>query len=181
MAAGSLARRYAKALLEIGVASQTYDAIGKEVERIAATMSSSADLRAALANPSFASEKRRAVLEDLIKRLALSKPVRAFVLLLLDKGRIEKLPDIARAYATLVDEHANRVRATVTSPKPLDAATAERIKKALEKQTGKTVVLEKREDPSLLGGIVTQLGDTLYDGSVKTQLEQMRAQLLSSN
>lgn len=180
MAAGSLGRRYAKALLAIGVESQTYDAIGKELERMAGTFAASPDLRAALSNPSFQSDKRRAVVEDLIKRLALSKPVRNFVLLLLDKGRIDKLPDIARAYQTLVDEHANRVRATVTSPKPLDAATSDRIKKALEKRTGKTVVLEKREDPSLLGGIVTQLGDTLFDGSVKTQLEQMRTQLLSN-
>ncbi len=179
MAAGSLARRYAKALLEIGVQSQTYDAIGKELERIAGTVGGSAELRASLASPSFSGDQRRAVLEELVRRLALSKPMRNFVMLLLDKGRIEKLPDIARAYQTLVDEHANRLRATLTSAKPVDGTTAERIRKALEKQTGKTIVLEKREDPTLLGGLQTQLGDTIYDGSVRTQLEKLRESLLS--
>ncbi len=179
MPAGSLSRRYAKALLSIGVESQTYDAIGREIDRMATTITNSAELRAALSNPSFSGDKRRAVIEDLIKRLALSKPVRSFVLLLLDKGRLDRLPDIARAYQGLVDEHANRVRATVTSPKALDPATADRIKKALEQQTGKTVVLEQKQDPSLLGGMTTQLGDTVYDGSVRTQLEQLRASLLN--
>jgi F-type H+-transporting ATPase subunit delta len=179
MPAGSLSRRYAKALLSLGVESQTYDAIGKEIDRMATTITSSDELRAALGNPSFSGEKRRGVVEDLIKRLALSKPVRSFVLLLLDKGRLDKLPDIARAYQGLVDEHANRVRATVTSAKALDPATADRIKKTLEKQTGKTVVLEQKTDPSLLGGMTTQLGDTVYDGSVRTQLEQLRASLLN--
>lgn len=179
MPAGSLSRRYAKALLSIGVESQTYDAIGKEIDRMATTITNSPELRAALSNPSFSGDKRRAVVEDLIKRLALSKPVRSFILLLLDKGRLDRLPVIARAYQGLVDEHANRVRATVTSPKALDPATADRIKKALEKQTGKTVVLEQKQDPSLLGGMTTQLGDTVYDGSVRTQLEQLRASLLN--
>ena len=73
-------------------------------------------------------------------------------MLLLDKGRIGALPDIARAYHTLVDEHAGRVRATVTSARPLDPALEKRLKTALEKQSGKTVILEKREDPAILGG-----------------------------
>ena len=100
-------------------------------------------------------------------------------MLLLDKGRIVNLPDVARGYHTLVDEHANRVRATVTSARPLDPALEKRLKNALEQQSGKTVILEKKEDPSILGGVVTQLGDLVYDGSVRTQLAQMREQLLS--
>lgn len=179
MPAGSIARRYAKALLDLGVQSQTYDALGKELERIAGAVGGSHDLREALANPSFSLDKRRAVVEELVKRLALSKPMRNFTMLVLDKGRLTALPDISRAYRELVDQHAGRVRATVTSPKPLDAATADRIKRALEKQTGKQIVLEKKEDPSLIGGLVTQLGDTVYDGSVRTQLQRMRDQLLS--
>jgi F-type H+-transporting ATPase subunit delta len=179
MVTGSLARRYAKALLDIGIQQQTYDALGKELDRTAATLTSSPELRHALENPVFPMEKRRLVLEELARRLGLSKVVRNFVMLLLDKGRIGALPDIARAHRTLVDEHAGRVRATVTSARPLDPALEQRLKTALERQSGKVVILEKKEDPSILGGVVTQLGDVLYDGSVRTQLQQLREELLS--
>jgi F-type H+-transporting ATPase subunit delta len=176
---GSVARRYAKALLEIGVNQQTYDALGKELDRVADTFGKSPELKQALENPVFPLEKRRLVLDELARRLALSKVVRNFVMLLLDKGRIGSLPDVGRAYHALVDDYANRVRATVTSARPLDPALEKRLKNALEKQSGKTVLLEKKEDPAILGGVITQLGDLVYDGSVRTQLEQMREQLLS--
>jgi F-type H+-transporting ATPase subunit delta len=176
---GSVARRYAKALLEIGVKQQTYDALGKELERVADTFGRSPELKQTLENPIFPLEKRKLVLDELARRLALSKIVRNFVLLLLDKGRIGSLPDVARVYHTLVDEHANRVRATVTSARPLDPTLEKRLKTALEQQSGKTVILEKKEDPAILGGVITQLGDLVYDGSVRTQLENMREQLLS--
>jgi F-type H+-transporting ATPase subunit delta len=176
---GSLARRYAKALLEIGVKQSTYDTLGRELDRLAETFTKSPELRHALENPVFPLEKRRQVLEELARKLALSKTVRNFVLLLLDKGRIAHLPAIARAHRTLVDEHAGRVRATVISARPLDPALESRLKAALEKQSGKTVLLEKREDPSIIGGLVTQLGDLLYDGSVRTQLARLREQLLA--
>jgi F-type H+-transporting ATPase subunit delta len=176
---GSIARRYAKALLEIGIKQQTYDALGKELDRAADMLKSSPELRNALENPVFALDQRKLVLDDVVRRLALSKTVRNFVMLLLDKGRIASLPNIARAHRALVDEHAGRVRATVTSARPLDPMLETRLKTALERQSGKTVILEKREDPSIVGGLVTQLGDTVYDGSVRTQLQQMREQLLA--
>jgi F-type H+-transporting ATPase subunit delta len=176
---GSLARRYAKALLDLGVQQQTFDAFAKELDRVADAFRSVPDLRNALINPVFSVDKRRLVLDDVARRLAVSKVVRNFVMLLLDKGRISALPDIARVYRTLVDEHAQRVRATVTSARPLDPVLETRLKAALEKQSGKTVILEKKEDPSIVGGLVTQLGDTVYDGSVRTQLQQLREQLLS--
>ena len=179
MITGSLARRYAKALLDIGVATGTYDALGKELDRAAETFVHSPELRTALENPVFPLAKRRQVLEELARRLALSKTVRAFVLLLLEKGRIGRLSDIARAHRGLVDEHAGRVRATVTAARALLPELEARLKAALEKQSCKTVLLEKREDPSIVGGLITQLGDIVYDGSLRTKLEALREQLLS--
>jgi len=176
---GSLARRYAKALLEIGIAQQTYDALGKELDRAADTLRSSPELRLALENPVFSLEKRKLIMDELSRRLALSRPVRNFIMLLLDKGRIAALPDIARVHRTLIDEHAGRMRATVTSARPLDPMLETRLKTALEKSSGKVVLFDKREDPAILGGLVTQLGDTVYDGSVRTQLQQLREELLS--
>jgi len=130
---GSIARRYAKALIEIGIQQQTFDALGKEVERAADTLRASPELRLALENPIFSLEKRKLIMDELSRRLALSKTVRNFIMLLLDKGRIARLPDIARFYRTLVDEHAGRVRATVTSARPLDPMLESRLKSALEK------------------------------------------------
>jgi F-type H+-transporting ATPase subunit delta len=179
MVTGSLARRYAKALLAIGVEQKSYDAFGQELDRVARAMHDYPELRNALTNPVFRIEKRRLILEELARKLAVSKIVHNFVLLLLDKGRIGALPDIARVYHTLVDEQAGRVRATVTSAQPLDEKLTERLKTALEKQSGKTVILEKRQDPAIVGGVVTQIGDLVYDGSVRTQLEQLREQLLA--
>jgi len=176
---GSIARRYAKALIEIGIQQQTFDALGKEVERAADTLRASPELRNALENPVFSLEKRKLIMDELSRRLALSKTVRNFIMLLLDKGRIASLPDIARAHRALVDEHAGRVRATVTSARPLDPMLETRLKTALEKSSGKTVIFEKREDPAILGGLVTQVGDTVYDGSVRTQLQSLREELLT--
>jgi F-type H+-transporting ATPase subunit delta len=177
--AGSIARRYAKALLEIGIHENSFDAFGKELDRAADTLRSSPELRNALENPIFSIEKRKLIMDELVRRLAVSKMVRNFIMLLLDKGRISSLPDIARAHRALVDEHAGRVRATVTSARPLDPMLETRLKTALEKSSGKTVIFEKREDPAIMGGLITQLGDTVYDGSVRTQLQQLREELLS--
>jgi F-type H+-transporting ATPase subunit delta len=102
-----------------------------------------------------------------------------FALLLLDRERIPQLPDIARELRLMVDEKAGRVRATVTSARALPAEQVAQIQATLEKATGKKVLLDKAEDPSLLGGVVAKLGDTVYDGSVRSQLERMREQILS--
>ncbi|HWE30888.1 MAG TPA: ATP synthase F1 subunit delta, partial [Polyangia bacterium] len=161
MITGSLARRYAKALLEIGIQQQTYDALGKELDRAADTLRSSPELRSALENPVFSLDKRKLIMDELSRRLALSKTVRNFIMLLLDKGRIQALPDIARVHRSLIDEHAGRMRATVTSARPLDPLLESRLKTALEKSSGKVVLFEKREDPAIMGGLVTQLGDTV--------------------
>lgn len=179
MIAGSIGRRYAKALLQIGVESKSSDALGRELDRVAETIAKSAELRGTLENPIFALSKRRMVLEDLARRLALSTSIKNLLLLLLDKGRIAALPDIARAHRELVDEAAGRARATITSAAPLDPAVEARLKGALEKQTGKTVLLDRKIDPALIGGVVAQVGDLVFDGSVQAQLQQIRADLLT--
>ncbi len=179
MIAGSIGRRYAKALLQIGIASKSFDALGRELDRAAETVASSPELKGALENPIFPASKRHLVLEDIARRLALSAPTKNLLLLLLDKGRIAALPDIARAHRELVDEQAGRARATLTSAAPLDATIESRLKGALEKQTGKTVILDKKIDPSLIGGVVAQVGDLVFDGSVRTKLQRIREELLA--
>ena len=179
MIAGSIGRRYAKALLSIGVATHSFDALGRELDRVAETIAGSAELKNVLENPVFPLSQRHHVLEDIARRLSLSASVKNLLLILLDRSRISALPDIARAHRELVDEQAGRARATVTSAAPLDPAIEARLRGALEKQTGKTVLLDKKIDPSLIGGVVAQVGDLVFDGSVKHQLEKLRTELLS--
>ncbi len=180
MIAGSLARRYARALLDIGIAKGTYEQLGKDMDEQAALYSGSRDLQEALTNPVFPMSRRRAVLEAVLERGAVSPITRNFVLLLLDRERIPYLPAIARELRAMVDERAGRVRAVVTSAAPLTAENLASIQAALEKVSGKKVLLEKKEDPALLGGVVAKVGDVVYDGSVRTQLEMMRERFLAS-
>jgi F-type H+-transporting ATPase subunit delta len=179
MITGSLGRRYAKALLSIGVDGKDYEKLGAELAQFATLVDGNAELRHFVANPLFPHEQRRNVIETIVKQLGFTLTMHNFLLLLSDKNRINALPEIARAYKELSDAEAGRVRATVTSAVPLTAEMQTRIKNVLETKSGKKVTLDSKVDPSLIGGVVTQLGDLVYDGSVKNQLEQMKQELLA--
>jgi F-type H+-transporting ATPase subunit delta len=170
MIGGSVARRYARAMMAIGHDNLKDDALSAEVERLAGAYEKSPELRAVLSNPVFTSAQRLGVIDELIRRLALSPTTQNLARLLLQRGRMDALPAIARALRGLVDEQAGRVRARLTSAKPIEPLTEGRIRSAIGRATGRTVLLEKREDPSLIAGIVTQVGDIVYDGSLASQL-----------
>jgi len=105
--------------------------------------------------------------------------VQRFVLLLLDRSRIVLLPAIARAYQAMADDHVGRVRAQVTSAEPLTQVALDRVRRSLEQRTGKKVVMETAVDPELIGGLVARVGDLVLDGSVRTQLADLRTKLLN--
>jgi F-type H+-transporting ATPase subunit delta len=177
LTSGSIPRRYARALLAIGVDSRLYEKLGAELDSFVALLDHE-DLKTALTNPSVPHSQRKAVVEQLIARLSPTATVRAFLLLLVDRNRIEILPDIAREYQALADAHVGRVRAEVTSAEPLAGENVTRLKRALEQKTGKQVILEQRTDPELIAGMVTRVGTIIYDGSIRTRLEQLRRALL---
>ena len=176
---GSVARRYARALFDLGSDRGKYEAFGAELEALAATYQSSPELRQTLENPVFKLDQRRGILEKILPRVAPTAEVRSFALLLLERGRINTLPAIARSYKELVDEKLGRVQATVTSAKPLDPTTATQVQRALERRTGKKVVLTTAVDPNLIGGIVARVGDLVFDGSLKSRLEGLRTRILN--
>ena len=178
MITGSLARRYARAFFGIGEDSGRYEPLGNELADVAGAMATSKELADVVQNPLFQRAQRRKVLDKVLIRLGVSKITRNFCYLLLDRERIGALPDIARELSAMIDAKARRVNATVTSAKPLSPAQEHELKQMLEKISGKNVQMSKREDSDLLGGVIAQLGDVEYDGSLRTQLNRMRDSLV---
>jgi len=173
-----VAGRYAKAVLELATESDVGDAVGEELETFQSVRAESPDLREVLANPVFSKEERLEVVKKFCAHLGLSDLTRRFLMLLVEKGRADALPHVVRSYRDQLDEQEGRVRAVVTSTRTLDEAAVDAIKKKLESTTGKTVLVTTKIDPELLGGIVTQVGSMVFDGSVRGRLEALRDRLI---
>ena len=176
---GSVARRYAKALFEIGVSENAFERFEAELGALSQVYVGSSELRMSLENPVIKTAEKQAVMRAILPRVAPSPSVQRFALLLLERGRIPLLPSIARAYRRLADDRAGQVRATVSTATPIAAADLDRVRSALEKRTGRKVIVETTVDPNLIGGIVARVGDLVLDGSVRAQLEDMRQRLLN--
>jgi F-type H+-transporting ATPase subunit delta len=170
----TIARRYAKALLMIGQQDGQTERYRSELQSVAGLVAQDRRLEQAITNPLYDSSARRRVLQSLISRLALSRAVESFLVLLFEKGRIGFLGSINDFYQKLADELKGVARATVTSAGELSADAVERIRSALSKRTGKQILLEVKQDPALIGGLITQIGDLVLDGSIRTQLFNMR-------
>ena len=181
MAGSTLSLRYAKALLDIGVERKIQDQIGRELDRVGVVFSSAPELLELFRNPKFAAAQRKAVLAELLKRVMVSPVTRNFLFLLTEKDRMGYLQDIILAFHGLADASSGRIRAQVTVASPLTEPELARLRTILGKLTGLQVVIEPREDPRLIGGVVTRIGGKVYDGSVRAQLDTLQARLRESN
>jgi F-type H+-transporting ATPase subunit delta len=177
MVSGSLARRYAKAIFEIGAQQGGLDKLGTDVRAFAACMKESPELVSTLTSPAIRRSDRKKVIDGLLQRLGVVTATRNLFYLLLEGERLATVPAIARELDAMIEARAGRVSAQITSAKPLDPAQLSQITAALEKLSGKKVSVTKREDPELLGGVVAKVGDTVYDGSLRTQLRTIRDEL----
>ncbi|ADO68603.1 ATP synthase F1 subunit delta [Stigmatella aurantiaca] len=174
----SIARRYARALLDVTAESQRTDAVATQLASLVQAFEKSAELSDVLLNPAYSRSQRAQVVESLIQLAGNLEPVLANTLrLLVERNRLIYLPDISRVFRDMADTRAGRVRGHVTSAAPLSPATLEQLRKNLQQATQRDVILEQKVDPALIGGAAAQVGSVLYDGSLRTQLEQMRRQL----
>jgi F-type H+-transporting ATPase subunit delta len=173
----TLARKYSRALLEIGLKDGTHETLGQELERIAQLLLTQKELRNVLYSSVYPSSIRKGIFQNLSRSLRLSPVMVDFVNLLIDRERINHLPVIAQSYSDLSDELANRIRATLLTAKPLSPSRIGEIQNQLEASVRKKIILAVQEEPDLIGGVVAKIGNLIYDGSLKTQLSRMKENL----
>ncbi|MDD2390979.1 MAG: ATP synthase F1 subunit delta [Desulfobacterales bacterium] len=173
----AISRRYAKALLLIGKEEGKAEKYRAELDEISGLIFGEKQLAQVLTNPLYDSTGRKNVLKALLKKLKLSKTMASFLLLLFDKGRIGFLANINEFYNKLADELKGIAQASLVSATELSSETIEKIRAALSKKTRKEIILEVEQDPGLIGGIVTRMGDLVLDGSIKTQMLNLRESL----
>lgn len=176
----SVARRYARALLSLGLEDGRHERYGEELASVLSALDQSREAASFLRNPGFTASQRHSAVSAIAAALNLSPTVVNFLRLLVDRQRVGDLQQIARAYRSLLDAQVGRVRATVTSAAPLSEQELGRLRETIAAMTGRTIVLDAKTDPSIIGGLVTQVGATQFDGSLRTQLERMRDELKSA-
>lgn len=178
MSYDTIARRYARAIFELGKETGTLSRLTQELDDFAAMYSGHEELRGVLDNPLLPEAERESLLKELCSKMSVSETAQSALRLLGRRRRLPALPDIARQLARLSDEDQGLVRAVVTSAGPLNEAYLARLRAEIEKATGKKVAIAHRQDPSLIAGVVTQIGDQVIDGSARARLSSFRESLL---
>ncbi len=173
----AVARRYARALFGLAATPAAADVLRAEIDALTDTILGNEPLRRALFTPIHPRPQRTAIVSELAARLELSREVRAFAALLTDENRMQALPDIRDALRALVDRASGRIEAEVVSARPLGDAEVRELAAALSRRVGTRVTLERRVDPSLLGGALTRVGDLRLDGSLRGQLAALAESL----
>jgi F-type H+-transporting ATPase subunit delta len=170
---GSLGRRYAKAVIDLARERGALASVGEELSRAAATFAQD-DLKGLVLNPGIGAAARRNIVGQIVERLGLSPIVGDLVRLLAARDRIGVLPDVARAYERLVDRELGRARVAIRSAAKLEPEQLTALEALAKRLTGASlIVVSTKVDPELIGGVTLAVGGTVYDGSVKTQLERL--------
>lgn len=177
MRSSAIARRYAKALILIGKQDGQAEKYRDELQGFIELLDSQPALEQTVNNPLYGTEKRRNLLDTVLERLQISNVMNSFFVLLFTKKRFAYIRDINYHFNKLADELKGIVRAELTSATELSRDSFEQIRQSLSKMTGREVVLDSRQDPELIGGVVAKIGDLVLDGSIRTQLKNMRESL----
>lgn len=177
MSAGLIGKRYGSALLQLAIEANSIDRFGRELSEFSAMLKEGRELEAMFENPAFSVEMRRNFLREVATRMAMSTQVRNLLLLLSDRRRMRYLPEIADTFHALAEERSGKIRAEVTFASELPEGYFFELSKVLESLTGKQVTIVKKQDPSLIGGVVTRVGDKIFDGSIRNHLVEIRDEL----
>jgi F-type H+-transporting ATPase subunit delta len=176
----AVAARYARALMDaMSGAMPESDAAAtlEQLRAIANLIHSSADLHNALLSPAVPASRKRAVMGKLVQELGAGRMVRNFVYVIIDHRRVDEFPAIVEAFEAVLDERLGYVRADVLSARPLPEAQQARLASEISRVAGKKAKLKFSTDAGLVAGVVARIGSTVYDGSVRGQLERLRGML----
>ena len=175
----AIGRRYAKALLDLAREQGQLEAVLGDVGALSDAWKTSAELREVVRNPVLPRPALKAVIEALMEKMGVTAMVKNTVKLLADKGRLAHLEEVLHALEESAEQETGRVRVEVTSAKPLSDAYYSRLAEKLQRVTDRQVVLIKKQDPSLIGGVVTRVGDQVFDGSLSNRLSELKESLLA--
>lgn len=173
----TIAKRYARAFLEIGLQEKAVKVFGEELKSFAELLRANPKLRHILFSSIYASPIRKGIVQALSTSMHLSLRTKEFIELLIDRERMNHFFEILKAYENLGDEILNRQRVTVITPIDLPLGVVEAIKVQLEKKTGKEILLAVEKDQSLIGGVLVKIGNTIYDGSILKQMQKIKENL----
>ena len=171
------ANRYAKALLD-GLYPQKAEAGHQQLQSLLSLLKDQPDARRLLENPTVSVDRRKRLVKEIAAALGFDRRVATFVDILINRNRVPLIDQITAAYQKLLDERLGVVRAVVRAAHPLDTSQQKELIAKLEKVTGKQVRMEMTLDPSLIGGVIAQVGSTIYDGSVRQQLKAFKSSLI---
>lgn len=177
----AVSKRYAQALVDVVTEPNsgiTPPQAMDQLRVVAAMIATSDDLRGALLTPAISPSRKRAVILKLTTPLNIHAKIRNFLYVVIDHRRVHEIPSIAEAFEVLLDEYLGFVRADVSSAKDLTGEQQAALEAQLSRMAGKKAKLRFTTDPALLAGVVARVGSKVYDGSVRGQLERLRATLL---
>jgi F-type H+-transporting ATPase subunit delta len=171
------ANRYSRALMD-ALYPDKAEAGLEQLQRFAGLLREEPDARRLLENPTVPGHQRSKLLREIADALGFERRIFNFVGIVVDKGRLQLLDEIIDAYRRLLDDRLGIVRAVVTAARPLNSSEQNELATKLTERTGKKIRMEVAVDPSLIGGVVAQVGSTIYDGSVRTQLQAFKSRLV---
>lgn len=179
MSVETVARRYATALADVVLKSGETETIKSELKIWEDLIKSNNDLKTAFSSPAITHLNKEKVLEGLLAKTKPSKTTANFLRVLLRNSRLTELGAINEKFDAVLDERSGVVAAEVISARPLSESEKAEFQTNIAKMTGKKVNLNFDIDENIIGGVVTRVGSTVYDGSVKTQLENLKQQLVN--
>jgi F-type H+-transporting ATPase subunit delta len=175
----SASLQYANALADIALEQGAAEPAAKQLESFGAAYAQSAELRTFLVSPAVSVEAKHAVIEKVIGRLGASKIIRNFLFVIADHRRTQLIPEIIAAFQQVLRQRQGVAEAEISSAVELTAAQKKELAATLSRLTGKKIEPTYSLNPALLGGAVVRIGDTIYDGSLRSRLNEMRARLAS--
>jgi F-type H+-transporting ATPase subunit delta len=179
MSIETVARRYATALADVVTKNGETENIRGELKQWETMIMTNSELLNAFRNPAIQQNQKEKVLESLLAKAKPTATTANFLRVLLRNGRLTDIAEINRKFSSVLEERSGGTSAKIVSARPLSDAEKQELRLNLEKMTGKRISPNFEIDNSIIGGVVTTIGSTVYDGSVKTQLQQLKEQLVN--